>query len=92
MVCQHTKSSACRSFLYTFHPGFDSLAAIGKHFGTSDDLVVFGKIAFHDIEIQRVDQIQLGTTHRRDVEPGLRFKAKYLGEVSEFYEALDNLK
>ena len=26
------------------------------------------------------------------LEPGLRFKAKYLGEVPEFYEALDNLK
>ena len=24
--------------------------------------------------------------------PGLRFHAKYLGEVPEFYEALDNLK
>ena len=58
--------------------GLNSKFAVGKQLGPLDHLAEFIKIALHDIQIQRVDQIQLGTAHRRDVQPGFRFKRNRL--------------
>ena len=48
--------------------------AVGKQLRPFNHLAELIEITLHDIQIQRVDQIQLGTTHRCDVQAGFRFK------------------
>ena len=52
--------------------------AVGKQLRPFNHLAEFIEITLHDIQIQRVDQIQLGTAHRCDVQPRFGFEGHCL--------------